>query len=865
MSLPFRLRHLIRLCAALLCAAATAAVAAPPSSIKVVTDDNYPPYIFRGADGQLKGILKDTWDLWEKRTGIAVELIGTSWIEAQNIMRSGQADVIETMFETDERKKLYDFSRPYAAIEVAIFFDSSISGITDAASLEGFTLGVKDGDACIEYLNNHGIVDLKRYPSYEALVKAAIRHEIRLLCIDKPPAIHLLNREGAIDAFRYSPALYVGQFHWAVARGNDELKRVIEDGFARITAAERGDIELRWVGARLANDWWPAVSRYALPALGGVGLLIALLAVWSWMLQRRVTARTGELNATLASLRETEIRFRTLFEQANDAIFIMRGPEVIDCNRRAETLYQLPRDKIVSTTPVSAAPENQPDGKPSAEVLAGMIGAAESGRPMVFEWRNQLRDGTLLDVEVSLNRVDSGGEPRLQAIVRDITERKQAEAEIQRLAYFDPLTQLPNRRLLQERLRQALAAASRRHSTGAVLFIDLDNFKTLNDTRGHDLGDMLLTEVGRRLRASVRTEDFIARLGGDEFVVLLEDLHGSPSEAAAQAEAVGQKILEAIGQPFHLGAHEHHTTTSVGVCLFDGARESVEEILKRADAAMYRAKTAGRDTLRFFDPAMQASLESRALLETELRRALPQQQFELFYQPQVDREQRIVGAEALLRWRHPERGLVAPTQFIPLAEDTGLIVPIGQWVLETACQQLQAWNARAGLETFRVSINVSARQFRQENFVPMVRDVVAGSGIDPRRLSFELTESLVLDNVADSIEKMHALKQLGIGFAMDDFGTGYSSLAYLKRLPLDELKIDQSFVRDIATDPGDEVIVRTIIAMANNLGLSVVAEGVETATQRDFLLGHACDLFQGYFFGRPQPVAEFERLLAAPS
>jgi EAL domain-containing protein (putative c-di-GMP-specific phosphodiesterase class I) len=371
---------------------------------------------------------------------------------------------------------------------------------------------------------------------------------------------------------------------------------------------------------------------------------------------------------------------------------------------------------------------------------------------------------------------------------------------------------------------------------------------------------MLLKEVAERLRRSVRGEDFVGRLGGDEFVVLLERLPGSMREAAAQAETVAQKLLEVVGQPFQIGAIEYHTTTSIGLCLFSGAgEETVDEILKRTDAAMYRAKTAGRNTLCFFDPAMQASLEARAAMETELRRALPHQEFQLLFQPQMDSRRRLVGAEVLLRWLHPGRGLISPAQFIPLAEETGLIVPIGKWVLETACAQLRAWNALPGRQHFRIAVNVSARQFRQANFVQDVEDIVAAAGIEPRNLTLELTESLVLDNVADSIEKMESLKSAGIGFSMDDFGTGYSSLSYLKRLPLAELKIDQSFVRDVTTNPSDDVIVRTIIAMAKSLGLIVVAEGVEDPAQHEFLLQHECDHFQGYLFGWPQPAAEFER------
>jgi len=447
----------------------------------------------------------------------------------------------------------------------------------------------------------------------------------------------------------------------------------------------------------------------------------------------------------------------------------------------------------------------------------------------------------------------------------DITERKQAEEKIHNLAFYDPLCQLPNRRLLFDRLHQAVTTSTRNKTCAALLFIDLDNFKILNDTRGHDIGDLLLIEVGHRLRAAIRESDTLARLGGDEFVVLLEGLSEDRSEAGVQAREVGEKMLFDISQPYMLKDVEHYSTASIGVSLFSNYRQNLDDLLKQADTAMYAAKKSGRNTLRFFDPAMQAALEIHSQLEAGMRKALPKQEFMLYYQVQVDSEQRPIGAEALLRWEDPEQGMISPAKFIPVAEDTGLILPIGQWVLKTACAQLKEWEKNALTSDLSLAVNVSARQFRQPGFVRQVSELIKQTQINPSRLKIELTESTVLENVVDTINKMHALKSVGVRFSMDDFGTGYSSLAYLTQLPLDQLKIDQSFVRNIGTKSTDSMIVQTIIGMAHNLGIEVIAEGVETDSQRDFLWGAGCRFYQGYLYGKPVPAREFNAKLAAQS
>ena len=436
----------------------------------------------------------------------------------------------------------------------------------------------------------------------------------------------------------------------------------------------------------------------------------------------------------------------------------------------------------------------------------------------------------------------------------DISQRKAAEQEIQTLAFYDPLTGLPNRRLLRDRLERSLATSTRSGREGAVLFIDLDDFKYLNDTFGHDRGDLLLKQVAQRLGQCVREGDTVARLGGDEFVVILEELGLQPFDAAARTEEIGHKMLARLREVYRIDGHEYQGTASIGATLFSDHRESIEQLLKQADMAMYRVKAIGRNAMRFFDPSMQAAVEARSTLERELRLGLQSDQFLLYYQRQVDLEGRLIGVEALLRWQHPTRGLVLPGTFIPLAEETGLIKPLGRWVLETACEQLAVWSRQPKMKQVTIAINVSAREFEQADFVQQVMMVLERTGADPKRLKLELTESTLMRDIDAVIAKMNALKERGVCFALDDFGTGFSSLSSLRRLPLDRLKIDQSFVARVLTDSSEAAIAKTIVAMAGSLNMGVIAEGVETQGQRDFLAASGCQSFQGFLFGQPKPV-----------
>ncbi|HJV50121.1 MAG TPA: EAL domain-containing protein [Noviherbaspirillum sp.] len=659
----------------------------------------------------------------------------------------------------------------------------------------------------------------------------------------------------------------------------DKLDSAIRSGNPSAAALWPTLERIKWINARLT----PLEDAFSY-SLGDASrrvqelLMLAMLAITavltsvgsylSYVTLARKEAFEKELRLLTARAaaeqerREADARIRdqaALLDKARDAI-IVRGIDhrILYWNKSAERLYGW-----TAAEALGASIENLIYDDPAAfkEATDKVLAHGEWNG----EFTRRRDDGSILTVESrwTLVRDDRGMLQSILAIDTDITARKAAEFGIRQLAFYDPLTQLPNRLLLQDRLRQALASSSHNRDAGALLFIDLDNFKALNDTLGHDKGDLLLQQVARRLASCIRESDTVARLGGDEFVILLTDRHESREDVALRAKTVSEKILDQLRRPYSIEGCEHHSAASIGVALFQGGHDTVSEILKRADLAMYQAKGAGRNTVRFFNQDMQAAVNARATLEAELREGLRGNQFLLYYQPQMDVRGRMIGTEALVRWRHPTRGVLPPAGFIPASEETALIVPLGQRVLEQACAQLAAWAAKPPMARLSVAVNVSARQFHHEHFVDQILDTLGHSGANPRRLKLELTESLLLDDVDATIAKMAALKAKGVGFSLDDFGTGYSSLSYLKRLPLEQLKIDQSFVRDVLTDYNDAAIARTIVTLAQSLGLGVIAEGVETKAQRDFLARHECRVYQGYLYGRPVPVADLEALAGA--
>jgi len=629
---------------------------------------------------------------------------------------------------------------------------------------------------------------------------------------------------------------------WADRADRDRMVRTVSrDSYCR-------DLEARF-RKKNAEVFWGLMSA-SLIEIEGVACVLTITRDIS-------AAKAAEQLLTQATeaLRLSEERYRTVFQTSLDPILINRTSDrrFIDVNQAFLDVMGFERDEVIGRTSLDLNVWADPrDLKSVDETLERTLQC----RNVEIQFRK--KNGETLWGLMSSSVMEIDGVRCVLTVTRDISSAKAAEDEIRSLAFYDPLTALPNRRLLMERLHLTLASSARSGRLRALLFIDLDNFKTLNDTLGHQTGDLLLQETARRLSACVREADTVGRLGGDEFVLMLEDLSDVPEDAAAQAKAIAEKILAVISQPYLLDGREFRSSASVGISVFGGRRESSNDVLQQADIAMYQAKSAGRNTMRFFEPALQAAVNARATLEEDLRESIKTSQFVLYYQPQIDRNQ-LIGVEALLRWNHPTRNVLPPGDFIPLAEETGLILPLGKWVLDSACAQIAAWAGSKQTAQLTVAVNISARQFHQPEFVEEVLSAIDRAGANPGNLRLELTESILLENVQDVIDKMNRLKSHGLRFSLDDFGTGYSSLAYLKKLPLDQVKIDRSFVRDILAEESSAAIAQTIISLSRAMGLPVIAEGVETEAQRGCLGQMGCHAFQGFLFGRPLPLEEFQK------
>ncbi len=564
----------------------------------------------------------------------------------------------------------------------------------------------------------------------------------------------------------------------------------------------------------------------------------------------------------LTETKRTDAELRKLFQA------VEQNPEsILICNVSGNIEYVnqafLTKTGYERAEVIGKNPRILHSGKTPPDYYRAMWQSLLNGDKWQGELYNRTKDGTeFIDfATISPIHQADGRISHFVSIQANITDNKLGEARIHDLAFFDQLTGLPNKILMEDRLNQILTINSRTGEHGALLFIDLDHFKNVNDTLGHHMGDQMLKMAAKCLLNCVQACDAVARFGGDEFIVLLSGLDADETTAAKSAAAAAYRILDALDQIYQLGDAQMHSTASIGVTLFQGADTNAAELLKQADMAMYQSKEGGRNSVRFFDPSLELEMKQRTNMEEDLRQAIDKEQFSLYYQPQFNHQRELIGAEVLIRWIHPIRGVISPAVFIPFAEENGSILAIGEWVLRTACLQLTKWEQQADFPAVSLAVNVSAFQFKQPNFVDSVCQTLVHTGANARHLKLELTESMLIENLEEIIEKMVILKKLGISFSLDDFGTGYSSLSFLKRLPLTQLKIDQSFVKHVLSDANDATIARTIVTLAHSLGLSVIAEGVETEEQKDFLFNAGCHDYQGYLYSRPLPLAEFEQLL----
>lgn len=812
--------------------------------IRMCTAPSTPPFA-QIKNGVHEGIAADVIAKLEEIIGTKMILVPTrTWNETIEFARERRCDMVSYAGETPQRKQFLNFTRPYLSFPIVIVARNNQPVILTLEPFLKETFGGTKGSAYIEHFK-------ERYPKAHVIEfdsnldgLEGVRNGTLFAYVSALPIVAY-----QIQLHGFTDLKVAGQleekFDMSIATRNDEplLGSVFQTAIDALTQEQRQSIINRWFAVRFEQGY-----DYSLMWKLGAVVVVLLTGVLIWNrhlsnLHAKISRQNAELAVAAAVFNSQEGMFVTDLDG-----MILRVNKAF-----TEISGYSPEDAIGQT------PQLLKSGHQNADLYQDMWKAVKRTGVWQGEVWNRRKNGDeyLAWLSISAIKNDDGVIINYVGSQFDISERKKAENRINELAFFDQLTGLPNRTLLMDRLRQSMAASSRSSSYGALFFIDLDNFKTLNDTLGHNVGDLLLKLVAQRLTALVRAGDTVARFGGDEFVLVLPDLNVVEAEAASHVETVGAKILAVLNQPYQLGEVAYRCTPSIGVTLFKG-QTAFDELLKQADLAMYKSKAAGRNTLRFFDPDMKSAVMERASLEMDIREAIQEKQFLLYYQPQIVSPDQVVGAEALLRWRHPKRGMVSPTDFIPLAEETGLILPLGEWVLETACAQLAEWANWPEMAHLSIAVNVSAHQFHQTDFVEQVRRVLQRTGGNPNRLKLELTESLLVINVDDIIEKMLALKAFGTSFSLDDFGTGYSSLTYLKRLPLEQLKIDQSFVRAVLGDHADAAIVKTIVALAESLKIDVIAEGVETVEQRDFLAKLGCLSYQGYFFSYPLPIKDFE-------
>lgn len=810
--------------------------------------------------GQPSGIFGDLLRAIAEQEGWQLTAVPCDWDDCLHLLSAGDIDLMPDVALTPERRLLFSFHQVPALLAWSQIYTRSGGSVQSPMDLEGQSVAVLADSIQQAYLSN---------------LTAGFEVNTHFVAVESLEAAFAAARDGAAD-LAVANQLY-GDFN-ATRFGLEPTAMVFQpvDLFYATPLGQGDELRARidyWLSewkAKSDSPYFQALSRWSagekesvVPAaliwsLVGLGAALLLAMGFVALLRRQVAEKAG-------SLKESETYLSVLLSNVDSLIYVKDTDFRYNyVNQRMLEYLGCPKEGVI--------------GKRDEELLSEetVVGVRETDQRVI-------QTGERIMQEESDIRRDLGDEPRtfltvkqplwdddgvitgLVGVSTDITEQLKSEQRIHRLAFYDSLTGLPNQRLLTERLEDAAERVERSDSRGAVLFIDLDNFRDLNDILGHKAGDRLLVQVADRMQLRVREDDTLARFGGDEFVLVVEGLDGDQASAESQVKHLAGDLRRLIKVPFNYDDHSFEPTASIGAALFQDASQYPGDLIKWAELAMYQAKVGGRDKTCFFTPSMQAEVHSRAKLEAGIRYGLENNEFALHYQPQFDASHRLIGLEALVRWETAGGDRIAPGEFIPVAESTGLIRPLGQWILKQACQQLRRWSSHPHLSGVPVSVNISAHQIHEAGFVEEVIEVLEKTGINPKLLELELTESLLVRNVEQTIEKMMRLCEKGVRFSLDDFGTGYSSLTYLKRLPLNQLKIDQGFVHDLLTDPNDAAIVRTVVALGESLDLSVIAEGVETPEQREALLGFGCTKFQGYLYARPMAPVALEEWVADAS
>ncbi len=859
-SLRLIMTSLCRLVSALLLCASLPLSSASAETITVISDDNYPPYLFKDADGNTVGIVADFWKLWEQKTGVKVTLVSTAWEQAQQQLLSGHADVIEMIFKDAEREQKYDFSGSYASLPVGIYAHESISGLAAPAALSGFTVGVQKGDGCIFKLKEAGVKSFRLYNNYEEIIQATLKGEVKIVCMDDYPAHYYLYRLNADSQIVRAFTLYQGQFHRAVKKGNVRMLTLIERGAAAISPAEMTALESKWKGSSLKRDVYSKQVVLTLALLLVVGLTLLLLI---FMLRVAVKRKTAEIQSKRAELELERLRLTDIIDATRAGTWewdVQTG--LCQFNQRWAEILGYTLDELVPHNVETAKRLTHPDDWHTSMTL---VARHLQGELAFYECDIRMRHKAghwvwIVDRGRLISRTEAGEPAMMRGTHIDITDKKQADAAIWRQANYDSLTQLPNRHYFNHQLKEAItaAAASQQHLT--LLLLDLDRFKEVNDSLGHRHGDELLIEVGQRILKIASAPTTVARLGGDEFAVIV------PEGVHADLQGLCNQLMKEISKAYILGGERVFVTVSIGISQYPEDALHAEEMTQHADLAMYEAKSRGRNSARFFSLAIRDALSQRLNLARDLRAALDNDELRDYYQPIVSLASgKIVKAEVLMRWQHPERGLISPALFIPVAEETGDIVAMGDWIFHQAAQHAMKWQPLMG-DDFAISVNKSPVQFVDQlsasnDWVHALRSM----GVEGKRIVVEITEGLLLNPDPVVEQRLLQFRDMGIQVAIDDFGTGYSSLSYLSKFDIDYLKIDQSFTRHLNVGNESYVLCEAIIVMAHKLGLKVIAEGVETALQRDLLIDIHCDYAQGFFYSPPVPADAFEQMLIQQS